>query len=91
MRSSSKRFLRKMLNAVHTQTPRVINVDKNAAYPPAIDELKADQQLPETTEFRQVKYLNNIVEQDHRNICAIDKAGNGIWFVQLGTTNLERI
>ncbi len=34
---AAKRFLHKMLNAVHTQTPRVLNVDKNAAYPPAID------------------------------------------------------
>ena len=62
MRSSAERFLRKILSASHTQMPRVINVDKNAAYQPAVDELKADEQLPETTELRQVKYLNNIVE-----------------------------
>jgi len=43
----------------HTQTPRVVNVDKNAAYPPAVDELKADEQLSETTELRLVLYLNN--------------------------------
>ena len=65
---AAKRFLRKVLNAPHTQPPRVITVDKNAAYPPAIDGLKADESLPETTETRQVKYLNNIVEQDHRFI-----------------------
>jgi transposase-like protein len=41
-------------------------VDKNAAYPPAINSLTKDQTLPETTELRPVKYLNNIVEQDHR-------------------------
>jgi hypothetical protein len=35
----------------------VINVDKNAAYPPAVDHLKADEQLPATTQLRQVKYL----------------------------------
>ena len=81
MRSSAKRFLRKMLNAVQNQTPRVINVDKNAAYPPAIDALKADEHLPETTGLRLVLYLNNRVEQDHRFLCAIDKTGNGIWFV----------
>ncbi len=81
MRSSAERFLRKTLNASHTQSPRVINVDKNAADPAAVDHLKADEQLPETTELRQVKYLNNRVEQDHRNICAIDKTGNGIWLL----------
>ena len=33
------------MKAFHTQEPRVINVDKNAAYPKAIDELKAKEEL----------------------------------------------
>jgi transposase-like protein len=37
-----QRFLRKRSNAAHTQVPRVINVDKKAAYPSAIEDLKAD-------------------------------------------------
>jgi len=57
--AAAERFLRKTLTAAHTQAPRVLNVDKNAAYPPAVDALKADKQLPKTTELRQVKYLNN--------------------------------
>jgi len=65
---AAARFLRRMLKAQHTQTPRVINVDKNAAYPVAMETLKGDETLAETTELRQVKYLNNVVEQDHRNI-----------------------
>jgi len=52
-------------------------VDKNAAYPPAVDNLKADEHLPETTELRQVKYLNNRVEQDHRFIKRLTKPGMG--------------
>jgi len=75
--AAAERFLRKMLNAPHTQVPRVINVDKNAAYPPAINQLTADEQLPETTELRQVKYLNNRVEQDHRFIKRLTKPGMG--------------
>lgn len=74
---AAERFLRKTLNASHTQAPRVINVDKNAAYPPAVNELKADEQLSETTELRQVKYLNNQVEQDHRFIKRLTLAGMG--------------
>lgn len=74
---AAERFLRKALRASHTQTPRVVNVDKNAAYPPAVDEMKADKQLPETTELRQVKYLNNWVEQDHRFIKRLTKPGMG--------------
>ncbi len=75
--SAAERFLRKTLNAAHTQSPRVINVDKNAAYPAAVDEIKAEEQLFETTELRQVKYLNNQVEQDHRFIKRLTKPGMG--------------
>jgi transposase-like protein len=51
---------------VSLSAPRVINVDKNAAYPKAIADLKATGMLPERVELRQVKYLNNLIEQDHR-------------------------
>ena len=54
-----------------------MNVDKNAAYPVAMEALKEDETLAETTELRQVKYLNNIVEQDHRNIKRITRAMMG--------------
>ena len=37
---AAERFFHKVMNAVHNQTPRVNNVDKNAAYTPAIDSLK---------------------------------------------------
>ncbi len=66
--AAAERFFRKALKASHSQEPRVINVDRNAADPKAIDELKADRTLPENAELRRVKYLNNIVEQDHRFI-----------------------
>ena len=75
--AAAERFLRKTLHAAHTQAPRVINVDKNAAYPPAVDDLKADEQLPQTTQLRQVKYLNNLVEQNHRFIKRLTKPGMG--------------
>ncbi len=44
----------------HTQNPRVINVDKNAAYPKAFDELKVKKELCEQVELRMNKYLNNL-------------------------------
>ena len=74
---AAKRFFRKALKVTHTQQPRVINVDKNAAYPPAIDELKAEETLAQTCELRQNKYLNNIVEQDHRFIKKLVNPGLG--------------
>ena len=74
---AAERFFLKALKAFHNQEPRVINVDKNAAYPPAIDSLREDQTRPETTELRPVKYLNNIVEQDHRFIKRLVNPGMG--------------
>ena len=74
---AAERFFRKVLKAEHNQKPRVINVDKNAAYPPAIDSLTKDKTLPKTTELRPVKYLNNIVEQDHRFIKRLVNPGMG--------------
>ena len=70
---TAARFFRKVLKGQHTQPPRVITVDKNAAYPVAMEALKEDETLTETTELRQVKYLNNMVEQDHRNIKRITR------------------
>jgi IS6 family transposase len=55
------------------QDPRVITLDKNPAYPPAIQELINEKASPKETLIRQSKYLNNIVEQDHRFIKKITK------------------
>lgn len=59
---AAKRFVSKALKVDHTDSPRGVNVDKNAAYPPAIDELKASETLTQACELRQNKYLNNLVE-----------------------------
>jgi transposase, IS6 family len=67
---AAKRFFRKMLKAASHSSPRVINVDKNPAYPPAVEQLKGEGTLPNRTQLRQCKYLNNIIEQDHRFMCA---------------------
>jgi transposase-like protein len=42
---AAARFFHKVLKTDHTQTPRVITVDKNAAYPVAVETLKADATL----------------------------------------------
>ncbi len=75
--TAAKRFLYKALKANHNSRPRVINVDKNAAYPKAIDELKEKEELSEKVELRQNKYLNNRIEQDHRFIKWLVKPGRG--------------
>ncbi len=74
---AAKRFFCKALRANHNQEPRVINVDKNAAYPKAVDELKAKKELSQQVELRQNKYLNNLVEQDHRGSKRLTRPGTG--------------
>ena len=66
-------FFRKVLKAKHTQMPRVITVDKNAAYRVAIEALKGNETFATQIELRQRKYLNNLIEQDHRTIKPIVK------------------
>ena len=66
--AAAKRFLRKAMEASGNPMPRVINVDKNPAYPAAVEELKADGSIPRRVVLRQCKYLNNLIEQDHRTV-----------------------
>jgi transposase-like protein len=50
------------------QPPETITLDGYAASHRAVREMKVDGLLPEDTKVRSSKYLNNLVEQDHRNI-----------------------
>src|SRR6266436_8719301 len=57
--------------------PSVVNTDKDAAYPPAIVQLKAEGVLEENCQHRPVQYLNNVLEQDHRAIKRRVRASQG--------------
>ena len=50
------------------QPPETITLDGYAASHRAVREMRADGLLPEDTKVRSSMYLNNLVEQDHRNI-----------------------
>ena len=65
-RKAATRFLKKALKARSNQEPKIINVDKNPAYTAAFEELQKEGILSSECKLRQVKYLNNIIEQDHR-------------------------
>ena len=66
--AAAKRFLVKAIDASGNPMPRVMNVDKNPAYPAAVEALKADGIIPRRVRLRQCKYLNNVIEQDHRTV-----------------------
>ena len=74
---------------VSRPAPRVINVDKNAASPKAIAQLKAAGVLPASVELRQVKYLTNLIEQDHRFIKRLVKPARGFFSFQRAGRTLQ--
>ena len=86
---AAKCFFLKTLAATQCSEPRVINVDKNAAYPKAFRELKAAGLMPENCELRQVKFLNNVIEQDHRFIKRLVKPGMGFFSFQTAWRTLQ--
>jgi transposase, IS6 family len=66
--AAAKRFLLRAIDASGNPMPRVINVDKNPAYTAAIEALVVEGALPPRVRLRQCKYLNNVIEQDHRTV-----------------------
>lgn len=66
--SAAKRFFKKLMRADHRRLPFTIGTDKHAAYPEAFAISVKERILPPDCKLRRVKYLNNIIEQDHRAI-----------------------
>ena len=75
--AAAKRFFQKALRWPGHPRPRVINVDGHPSYPKVISELKRTGELGRRCRCRPVRYLNNIVEQDHRAIKGRVRAGQG--------------
>ncbi len=75
--AAARRLFRKALRQRHTVNPRTLTVDKNAAYPSVTKAMKADGELWRFSRLRQAKFLNNIVEQDHRRVKRLVRPGLG--------------
>ena len=75
--AAARSSFRKALGQPHTVNPRTVTVDKNAAYPIAAKAMKRSGELWRFAKLRQVKFLNNIVEQDHRRIKRLVRSGLG--------------
>jgi transposase-like protein len=65
---AAKRFLRKALGRGNTRHPREVVTDRLKGYPGAIREMKREGELWRFTRHRRGRWLNNLVEQDHRRI-----------------------
>jgi transposase-like protein len=64
--NAAKAFLRRAMKG--QRVPAKITLDAYAASHRAVADLKKDSELPKRVKIRISKYLNNIVEQDHRRI-----------------------
>ena len=65
--AAAKAFFRKAIKS-QQRCPRTITLDGYAASHRAVRELEADGSLPANTKLRSSKYLNNLIEQDHRGV-----------------------
>jgi transposase-like protein len=65
---AAKRLFRKALRDQSHPQPRVINTDLAPIYTSAIPAIKKEGTLRRCCWHRLVRYLNNIIEQDHRAI-----------------------
>ena len=61
---AAKRFLRKAIR--YNGTPEKVNIDKSGANKSALDSYNSEHDAQ--IEIRQSKYMNNMVEQDHRQV-----------------------
>ena len=65
--AAAKAFFRKAIKG-QGSAPRSITLDGYAASHRAVHEMKADGELPADAKVRSSKYLNNLIEQDHRGV-----------------------
>ena len=63
---AAKQFLRKAMKS--QRVPTKITLDAYAASHRAVTELKDSGEMPKRVRVRSSKYLNNLIEQDHRRV-----------------------
>ena len=65
-KAAAKRFFMKAIG--NNEAPQKITLDGYQASHQAVAELKAEGVLSASVEVRTSKYLNNLIEQDHRRV-----------------------
>ena len=74
-KKAARKFFKKAIKS--NGIPEKITIDKSGANKAGIDSINAELPQDQQIEIRQIKYLNNIVEQDHRFIKKIVKPTKG--------------
>ena len=67
-KKAAKRFFRRALGRENTRHPRTVVTDRLKSYPGALREMKREGELGRFVQHRRGRWLNNLVEQDHRRI-----------------------
>ncbi len=67
-KEAARRFFQRALNRENTRNPRVVVTDRLTSYPGALQDLKRDGKLWRFVQHQRGRWLNNLVEQDHRRI-----------------------
>jgi transposase, IS6 family len=67
-KKAARRFFRQALGRDNTRNPRTVVTDRLKSYPGVLRELKRAGELGRFTRHRRGRWLNNLVEQDHRRI-----------------------
>ena len=88
--SAAKAFFSKAVKH-QGQPPETITLDGYAASHRAVREMIADSLLPEGTPVRSSKYLNNVIEQDHRNIKSRTNVMLGVKRFRSATTTISGV
>src|SRR6202171_2988786 len=68
-KAAARRFFEKAIG--QNGSPETVTIDKSGSNLAALDAVNAERETP--IKVRQVKYLNNIVEQDHRAVKRITR------------------
>jgi len=89
--TAAKQFFKKLMRADHRRLPFSVCVDKNAAYPEAFTSSQDAKILPSDCKLRRVKYLNNVIEQDHRFVKKKVRAAQGFKGFHTAERTLEGI
>jgi transposase-like protein len=88
--AAAKAFFRKAIKR-QQRPPQTITLDGYAASDRAVRELKAEGSLPTETKLRSSKYLNNLIEQDHRSVKQRVAVMLGFKQIRKGQFDLRRL
>jgi len=84
-KKAASRFLRKAIN--ENGKPSLVNIDQSGANNAGLKQVNRDNKT--RIKIRQCKYLNNIIEQDHRRIKRLTRPMLGFKKLSRRSTNLS--